>query len=49
MGLVDFIYVALSPEGQPDLSLVTYIPRPRPREPGSPHGHAQAVGEKTVG
>ncbi len=49
MGLVDFIYVALSPEGQPDLSLVTYIPRPGPREPGSPDRHAQAAGEKTGG
>lgn len=27
-GLVDLTYVALTPEGQPDLSLVTYIPRP---------------------
>jgi len=27
-GLLDLTYVALSPEGRPDLSLVTYIPRP---------------------
>jgi transcriptional regulator with XRE-family HTH domain len=26
-GLIDFTYVALTPEGRPDLSLVTYIPR----------------------
>jgi len=28
LGLVDFTYIALAPEGRPDLSLVTYIPRP---------------------
>jgi len=27
-GIVEFTYVALTPEGRPDLSLVTYIPRP---------------------
>ena len=27
-GLLDLTYVALAPEGRPDLSLVTYIPRP---------------------
>jgi transcriptional regulator with XRE-family HTH domain len=27
-GVRDFTYVALTPEGRPDLSLVTYIPRP---------------------
>ena len=27
-GLLDLTYVALTPEGRPDLSLVTYIPRP---------------------
>lgn len=27
-GIMDFTYVALTPEGRPDLSLVTYIPRP---------------------
>ena len=27
-GLLDLTYVALTPEGHPDLSLVTYIPRP---------------------
>jgi len=27
-GHVEFTYVALTPEGRPDLSLVTYIPRP---------------------
>ncbi len=27
-GLLDLTYVALSPEGRPDLSFVTYIPRP---------------------
>jgi hypothetical protein len=26
--LMDFTYVALTPEGRADLSLVTYIPRP---------------------
>jgi hypothetical protein len=26
-GYIDFTYVALTPEGRPDLSLVTYIPR----------------------
>lgn len=26
---LEFIYVALAPQGRPDLSLVTYIPRPR--------------------
>jgi len=26
-GFIDFTYVALTPEGRPDLSLVTYIPR----------------------
>lgn len=26
-GYIEFIYVALMPEGRPDLSLVTYIPR----------------------
>lgn len=32
---MDFTYVALTPEGRPDLSLVTYIPRPPARDPGS--------------
>ncbi len=27
-GTIDFTYVALTPQGHPDLSLVTYIPRP---------------------
>ena len=27
MGQIEFTYVALTPEGRPDLSLVTYIPR----------------------
>ena len=26
-GHIEFTYVALTPEGRPDLSLVTYIPR----------------------
>lgn len=31
-GPLEFTYVALTPEGRPDLSLVTYIPRPAARE-----------------
>ena len=31
-GLLDLTYVALTPEGRPDLSLVTYIPRPGTRD-----------------
>lgn len=27
-GLIEFTYIALTPHGRPDLSLVTYIPRP---------------------
>ncbi len=27
-GIIEFTYVALTPQGHPDLSLVTYIPRP---------------------
>lgn len=34
-GRVDFTYVALTPEGRPDLSLVTYIPRPAAGDPQS--------------
>ncbi len=34
-GLLDLTYVALIPEGQPDLSLVTYIPRPGTCDRGS--------------
>ena len=34
-GLLDLTYVALTPEGQPDLSLVTYIPRPGACDLGS--------------
>ena len=34
-GPVDLTYVALAPEGQPELSFVTYIPRPGGYEPGS--------------
>jgi hypothetical protein len=30
--LMEFTYVALTPQGRPDLSLVTYIPRPASRE-----------------
>ena len=30
--VLDFTYVALTPEGRPDLSLVTYIPRPAARD-----------------
>jgi len=33
--LMDFTYVALTPEGRPDLSLVTYIPRPPAGDPQS--------------
>jgi transcriptional regulator with XRE-family HTH domain len=33
--LMDFTYVALTPEGRPDLSLVTYIPRAPARDPHS--------------
>jgi len=32
MGHIEFTYIALAPEGRPDLSLVTYIPRPAGRE-----------------
>ncbi len=31
-GLLDLTYMALTPEGRPDLSLVTYIPRPTARD-----------------
>ncbi len=31
-GLLDLTYMALTPEGRPDLSLVTYIPRPAGRD-----------------
>jgi transcriptional regulator with XRE-family HTH domain len=34
-GQMTFTYVALTPAGRPDLSLVTYIPRPRAYESGS--------------
>lgn len=34
-GLVAFTYVALTPVGRPDLSLVTYIPRPAASDPDS--------------
>lgn len=34
-GLTEFIYIALAPEGRPDLSLVTYIPRRPAYESGS--------------
>jgi hypothetical protein len=34
-GYVDFTYVALTPEGRPDLSLVTYIPRHTAYDPQS--------------
>jgi transcriptional regulator with XRE-family HTH domain len=34
-GYIDFTYVALTPEGRPDLSLVTYIPRPAAYDPQS--------------
>jgi transcriptional regulator with XRE-family HTH domain len=33
--LMDFTYVALTPEGRPDLSLVTYLPRPSAGDPQS--------------
>jgi transcriptional regulator with XRE-family HTH domain len=36
-GHIDFTYVALTPEGRPDLSLVTYIPRHR-----APDGDSQS-------
>lgn len=35
MGRIEFTYVALAPEGQPELSLVTYIPRPLACDSGS--------------
>ncbi len=34
-GRIDLTYIALAPQGRPDLSLVTYIPRPAAYEPGS--------------
>jgi transcriptional regulator with XRE-family HTH domain len=34
-GAIEFTYVALTPEGRPDLSLVTYIPRPAAYDPQS--------------
>ena len=34
-GHIEFIYIALAPEGRPDLSLVTYIPRPAAYDPRS--------------
>ena len=34
-GLTEFIYIALAPEGRPDLSLVTYIPQRPAYESGS--------------
>ncbi|WP_226506897.1 helix-turn-helix transcriptional regulator [Pseudomonas sp. MWU16-30317] len=34
-GYIDFTYVALTPEGRPDLSLVTYIPRHTAYDPQS--------------
>jgi transcriptional regulator with XRE-family HTH domain len=34
-GIIDFTYVALTPEGRPDLSLVTYIPRLAAYDPQS--------------
>ena len=34
-GLLDLTYVALTPEGRPDLSFVAYIPRPGADDPGS--------------
>jgi transcriptional regulator with XRE-family HTH domain len=34
-GHIDFTYVALTPEGRPDLSLVTYIPRHAASDPQS--------------
>ena len=34
-GLLDLTYVALTPEGRPDLSFVTYIPRPGASDPES--------------
>jgi transcriptional regulator with XRE-family HTH domain len=34
-GLTDFTYIALAPEGRPDLSLVTYIPRRAAYDPES--------------
>jgi transcriptional regulator with XRE-family HTH domain len=34
-GVMEFTYVALTPEGRPDLSLVTYIPRPAAWDPQS--------------
>ncbi|MRW84143.1 helix-turn-helix domain-containing protein [Pseudoduganella sp. FT26W] len=34
-GYIDFTYVALTPEGRPDLSLVTYIPRHAAYDPQS--------------
>ena len=33
--VVDFTYVALTPEGRADLSLVTYLPKPPAYDPGS--------------
>lgn len=35
LGDTEFIYIALAPEGRPDLSLVTYIPQPVAYESGS--------------
>ena len=34
-GVLEFTYVALTPEGRPDLSLVTYLPRPTAGDPQS--------------
>lgn len=34
-GIIEFTYVALTPQGNPDLSLVTYIPRHVASDPGS--------------
>jgi hypothetical protein len=34
-GTIDFTYVALTPEGRPDLSLVTYIPKQAAYDPQS--------------
>ncbi|MDQ2819035.1 MAG: helix-turn-helix transcriptional regulator [Pseudomonadota bacterium] len=34
-GVLEFTYVALTPEGRPDLSLVTYLPRPAAGDPQS--------------
>lgn len=35
MGNIELTYIALAPEGRPDLSLVTYIPHPSDYESGS--------------